>query len=99
MDASHEIDKIMANLDIDSSGSLDFTEIKIALIDWEKELTKKNLVKVFKTEEGNVIMENLKQKFNAILPHEWNEFYKKVQMKNNRVSLKNLKQYLKSNTG
>ncbi|OMJ86238.1 hypothetical protein SteCoe_12303 [Stentor coeruleus] len=99
VDASHEVDKIMANIDIDSSGSLDFTEIKIALIEWEKELTKKNLAKVFKTDEGNITIESLKQKFNVVLPHEWNEFYKKVQMTNNQVNLKNLKHYLKSNIG
>ncbi|OMJ94471.1 hypothetical protein SteCoe_2376 [Stentor coeruleus] len=70
VDASHEIDVIMANLDIDLSGALDFTEIKIALIDWENELTKKNLVKAFKTENGKISMEHLRHKFNGILPHE-----------------------------
>lgn len=86
----------MANLDIDLSGALDFTEIKIALIDWEVELTKKNLAKAFKTEDGKITIEHLKHKFNEILPHEWNEFCKKAQVENSQVTLKKLKEYLKT---
>lgn len=99
VDASLEIDTIMTNLDIDLSGSLDFTEIKIALVEWETEMTKKNLAKAFKTEDGKVALEYLKHKFNVILPHEWNEFSKKAKVENGLVTLGNLKTYLKSNIG
>lgn len=99
IDASMEIDTIMTNLDIDLSGSLDFTELKIALVEWEKELTKKNLAKVFKSEQGNVSLELIKHKFNVVLPHEWNEFSKNTKVEEGQVSLKSLKNYLKSHIG
>lgn len=84
----------MNNVDIDGSGALDFTEIKIALTDWDKQIKKKILSKVFKNEEGFIGIQYLKHQFNEILPHEWNDFIKKTKS-DSKVSLQKFKEYIK----
>ena len=41
INVTSEINSIMNNLDIDMSGYLDYTELKIVLADWTKEIKKK----------------------------------------------------------
>ena len=96
IDASNEIQAIMTNLDINQSGALDFTELKIALIEWEKEVKKKQLRKVFKVKNETISLMSLKHKFFTILPHEWNEFGKKVKIDNGRIDLASFKNYIRS---
>ncbi|OMJ80197.1 hypothetical protein SteCoe_19603 [Stentor coeruleus] len=97
IDCANEIDSIMNNLDMDQSGSLDFTELKIVLINWDKEIKKKLLGKVFEANEDGIDYEMFKHVLHEILPSEWTEFAKKVKVENNRISLPRLKEYLKAN--
>jgi calcium-dependent protein kinase len=82
IDASGEINGIMSNIDIDSSGFLDFTEIKIALTKWDQMIKVKTLKKIFKNENEMIQLQSLKHLFPEILPHEWNEFAWKVKAEN-----------------
>ena len=89
----------MSNLDINQSGAVDFTELKIALIDWEKEIKKKQLRKVFKVKNETISLKSLKHRFPTILPHEWNEFGKKVKIENGRIDFASFKNYIRSAMG
>ncbi|OMJ69370.1 hypothetical protein SteCoe_32934 [Stentor coeruleus] len=97
IDCANEMDSIMNNLDMDQSGSLDFTELKIVLINWDKEIKKKLLGKVFEANDGAIDYEAFKHQLHDILPSEWTEFAKRLRVENNRISLPRLKEYLKTN--
>lgn len=97
IEAEYEIDSIMENLDMDGSGSLDFSELKVVLIDWDKELKKKVLGKVFVGQDDCINFENFKHELSEILPSEWTDFCKKVKVENGKVSLAKLKEYIKAN--
>ena len=98
IDASKEIDTIMNNADIDGSGYLDFTEIKIALTDWEAEIKKnKALSKVLEFSNNIISVRDLKETFQDILPHEWNEFSKKTRSSDGYIDLSSLEDYVLSN--
>ena len=92
-----EIDEIMDNLDMDQSGSLDFSELKIVLVDWDKELKKKKLALLFVLSDEGVLLEDLKHEFPDVLPSEWYEFCKKVKVEGGCITLTRLKEYIKSN--
>ena len=94
VDASLEIDMIMNNLDINKSGSLDFTEIKITLIDWENEINEDALAKVFEACNGAISFERFKHMFVQILPHEWNQFSRKVKCQEGEFTVGRLKEYI-----
>lgn len=97
IDASGEIAGIMMNIDIDDSGFLDFTEIKIALTDWKQVIKAKNLRRVFVDDGQGVQILSLKHLFPEILPHEWNEFAWKVKLDNGFIMVENLKEYIRMN--
>lgn len=97
VDCDKEVDDIMNNLDMDQSGSLDFSELKIALIEWEKEIKKKLLEKIFVVQEKGISLEELKLELSEILPSGWYEFCKKVKVEDGFISLENMKRYIKSN--
>lgn len=97
VDAEYEVDSIMENLDMDGSGSLDFSELKVVLIDWNKELKKKVLGKVFVAEGDSISFENFKHELSEILPSEWTDFCKKVKVENGKVPLGKLKEYVRAN--
>ena len=97
IDAKNEINAIMANVDIDGSGALDFTEIKIALTDWEQEINEELLKKVLRIDADAVLVSELRHLFEEILPHEWNDFTKKVKAADGKIQVKNLKDYLLNN--
>ena len=80
---------------MDMNGTIDFSELKLALIDWDKELKKKLLVKTFKFEDNCIQLMSLKHQFSTILPHEWNQFTKKVKEVNGMILAENLKAYIK----
>ena len=77
------------------NGTLDFSEIKVALINWDKEIKKKLLRKIFKVENDSISLLALKHQFSTILPHEWSEFTRKAKFENEIISLANLKAYIK----
>ena len=97
VEADNEVDSIMNNLDMDGSGSLDFSELKIVLIDWEQKIKKKILGKVFVAENQSIEFESFKHELSEILPSEWTEFCKKVKVEHGKVSLARLKEYIKAN--
>lgn len=96
IDASSEIDVIMNNIDIDGSGALDFTEIKIALTNWDKVIKKKTLSKIIKNDNGIVEVQTLKHLCFEVLPHEWNEFSWKIKAENGQFHIGKLKEFLRS---
>jgi calcium-dependent protein kinase len=97
IDASTEIDTIMNNVDIDGSGFLDFSEIKIALTDWESEIIKNNvLVRLIQFHSGFALLKDLKECLPEVLPHEWNEFTMKTRVTEGKVSLESLQEYILS---
>lgn len=93
-----EIDFIMENLDTDQSGFIDYTELILALTNWAQELKKKNLTKVFKVESGYIQIESLKKMMPEITSEDWAEFTRQASAERGRVSLENLKRYLKTQT-
>jgi EF-hand domain pair len=97
IDCEKEIDDIMENLDMDQSGSLDFSELKIVLIDWEKEINDENLAKVFSTNSQGIEFDAIKGELIEILPSEWIEFSKKVKFENGIVPFEPFKAYIKAN--
>ena len=90
-----EIDFIMENLDIDKSGFVDYTELILALTNWVQELKKKNLCKVFVVEDGSVSIESLKGQMPEVTVDEWAEFTCQALVERGRITLENLKKYLK----
>jgi hypothetical protein len=97
VEAENEVDSIMANLDMDGSGSLDFSELKIVLIDWNAQIKRKILGKVFVAESDSIEFESFKHELSEILPSEWTEFCKKVRVEHGRVGLAKLKEYIRAN--
>jgi calcium-dependent protein kinase len=95
VDASLEINAIMNNLDIDKSETLDFTEIKLPLINWDVNTKKKALARVFKAQDGWVEVQDLKHLFPDVLAHEWADFMHKAKAENGRVSLGGMKRFIK----
>ena len=92
-----DIDCIMENIDIDRSGLVDYSELKIVLTDWTKEMKKKNIAKLFNAEGGFVNIKNLMNELEYVLPSEWKDFILKVKPENNLVSLAALKSFVKAN--
>ena len=90
-----EIDFIMENLDNDKSGFIDYTELILALTNWVQELKKKNLSKVFIVEAGYISIESLKRQIPEVTVDEWAEFTRQAPAERGRVTLENLKKYLK----
>ena len=97
VDIGNEAKSIMENLDMDGSGSLDFSELKIVLVDWYNEITVEALGKVFIANDGFIDFEDFKQELNDILPSEWNEFIKKSKVENGKVPLDKLREYILAN--
>jgi Ca2+-binding EF-hand superfamily protein len=96
IDVEQEIDAIMNNIDIDQSGVIDYTELKIVLTDWNKEIKRKNIAKLFGAEGGFVNLKHLMSDLENVLPSEWRDFTMKVKPENNLVSLAAIKSYIKS---
>jgi calcium-dependent protein kinase len=93
-----EIDFIMENLDNDQSGFIDYTELILALTNWTQELKKKNLAKVFQVENGFIFIDKMKNQLTGVSPDEWAEFTRQASADRGKVSIENLKKYLKSQT-
>ena len=90
-----EIDFIMENLDNDKSGFIDYTELILALTNWVQELKKKNLSKIFAVEAGFISIDSLKKQMPEITVDEWAEFTRQALADRGRITLENLKKYLK----
>ena len=97
IDIEQDIDSIMDNIDIDQSGLVDYSELKIVLTDWTKEIKKKNISKLFNAEGGFVNLKHLVNEFENVLPSEWKDFNLKVKPEGNLISLSALKTFIKAN--
>ena len=93
-----EIDFIMENLDDSHSGFIDYTHLILALTNWTQELKKKNLRKVFNVVDNFVSINSLEDILPGMVDDEWAEFTRQAIAERGRVSLENLKKYLKSQT-
>ena len=96
LNVASEIDFIMENLDFNRSGFIDYTELILALTNWQQELKKKNLAKVFAVNSGYVTMKELEVQVPDITSEEWEAFSATAQVNSGRISLAELKKYLKS---
>jgi calcium-dependent protein kinase len=93
---SKDIGDIMKNIDIDQSGLIDYSELKIVLTDWVSEIKKKNLRALFNVEGEYVDLTSLAASLPQVLPSEWKEFNAKVKAKDGKASLKAIKAYVLS---
>ena len=96
INVDNDIDAIMTNIDIDQSGLIDYTELKLVLTDWDKEIKKKKIAALFETENGFINLKHLMTGLENVLPSEWKEFCSRVKPENNLVSLAALKAFIKS---
>ncbi|OMJ67295.1 hypothetical protein SteCoe_35582 [Stentor coeruleus] len=92
-----EIDSIMNNIDMDQSGLVDFSELKIVLTDWDREIKKKNIAKIFNVVEDFIDLTTLKNGLDDILPSEWENFCIKTQVEDEKVHIQKLKEFIRSN--
>ena len=97
LDIAQEIDSIMNNLDMDQNGYIDYSELKIALVDWDAIIKKKNLIKLFSFVDELISFEAFKIELAGILASEWADFSKKTKVENGMLSVGNLKVYIKAN--
>lgn len=97
MNVDNEIDSIMKNIDFDKSGMIDFTELKIVLTDWEREIKKKNIAKVFNVIDDHIELSSLKNGLTEIRPSEWRTFCVKAHVNKERVHVQKLKEFIRSN--
>lgn len=96
IDISEDINDIMKNVDIDQSGAVDYAELKVVLADWEKEIKKKNLAKVFNVKNGFVDLSGLITDLPQVLPSEWKKFCAAVKVQGNLVHVGEIKKYILS---
>lgn len=94
VDSLTEIDLIMENLDYDSSGFIDFSELILALTDWKEQLKKKSIMRVFITKEGKIELNYLLEQIPQPIAEEWENF-SSLYCEYNHITLENLKKYLK----
>jgi calcium-dependent protein kinase len=95
LSVENEIDFIMENLDNDHSGFVDYTELILALTNWNQELKKKNLAKVFVVNSDLIIVEDLMELVPDINYNEWDHFRKDTSAVKGKITLQNFKKYLK----
>ena len=96
IDISQDISDIMKNIDIDQSGVIDYTELKIVLTDWTSQIKKKNLRNLFNMTGDLINLSSLITDLPQVLPSEWKEFCAKTRLKDNLVPLTSIKQYILS---
>ena len=96
IDIEKDIEEIMWNLDNDHKGYLEFSELKIVLTDWNKEIKHKNLCKIFAIENKFIVLNSLKTELSHVKEDEWNEFSKIVEMHDGLVHIDKFKNYIKN---
>lgn len=91
-----EIDFIMKNLDYDSSGFIDYTELILAMTNWSEELKVKNLVKVFLNTDGFISVKDLFDILSEVSAEDLIKLKKSCLEEKGLVSVRNLKKFLKT---
>lgn len=92
-----EIDFIMENLDPHGTGKVRYLDLVLGLTNWPQEFKKKNLDKYFKSEDGFIILNLLKDKIDCAEQKEWDEFLAKMSVDEGKVQIAELKKILKMN--
>jgi hypothetical protein len=91
-----EADEIMANMDSDGNGFIDYSELKIALAEWDVVIKEKNIAKVFKVEDGKLPIDAMRLELIDIKQAEWVRFLKDCQNDGRYMDLSSLKNYLRA---
>lgn len=97
IDILGEVDEIMQNMDIDGSGFIDYSELKITLTDWSNELKEKNFNKVFKIVDGKMPIDAMRVELIDIKQKDWTDFLKECVNDGEYINPTDLKNYLKAN--
>lgn len=97
IDISAEADDIMNNMDLGGNGFIDYTELKVSLMNWAEELKEKNLVKVFNASEGKIRVDDLRLDLIDVKQKDWKEFLKNCPNDGYFMNLSDLKRYLRAN--
>lgn len=95
IDILDEADDIMRNMDIDGNGYIDYSELKLTLMDWGMELKEKNLAHVFNVVEGMMSIEEMRVELIDIKQDDWVRFLHEIPNDGSYISVMDLKQYLK----
>ena len=96
LNVESEIDLIMMNLDYDNSGFIDYTELVLALTNWPQELKQKNLRKAFVVDSGYIEMDEIRIRLPHFEDTEWDEFIEESGAGLDKISLRDLKDYLRN---
>jgi serine/threonine protein kinase len=97
IDIENEADDIIANLDLGGNGFIDYTELKVSLMNWAEELKEKNLSKVFQSENRVLSIQALRFDLIDVKQQDWIQFLQDCPNDGSSVSLSDLKRYLRSN--
>ena len=97
IDIESEAAGIISNLDLGGSGFIDYTELKVSLMNWGEELKEKNLSKLFQSETRMLGIEALRFDLIDVKQKDWIQFLQDCPNDGCFVSLSDLKRYLKAN--
>ena len=92
----NDIDFIMENLDYDSSGFIDYTELILALTNWKEELKVKNLSKAISNKDGMISLADFFRELPGLDAEELIRFKRDCFEDRGIVQIENLKKFLKS---
>jgi calcium-dependent protein kinase len=97
IDLSNDADEIIANLDLGGNGFIDYTELKVSLMNWSDELKEKNLVKVFNASDRRISVDDLRLDLIDVKQKDWNQFLRDCPNDGLWIDLAELKKYLRAN--
>ena len=97
IDIESEAEQIISNLDLEGNGFIDYTELKVSLMNWAEELKEKNLSKIFQSESRKLGIEALRFDLIDVKQKDWIQFLQDCPNDGCFVTLSDLKRYLKAN--
>lgn len=97
IDISEDADNIMANMDLGGNGYIDYSELKVSLMNWSEDLKEKNLNKVFKACDGKINIDSLRFDLIDVKQKDWIQFLRECPNDGVNLRLSDLKRYLRSN--
>lgn len=97
IDITGDADEIMKNMDLGGNGFIDYSELKVSLMNWAEELKEKNLNRVFNATEGKIKIDTLRLDLIDVKQKDWVQFLKECPNDGVYLRLSDLKRYLRSN--